>query len=208
MGREPKGTPAGGQFAKGKRKRDVSDLTGERSAFDDANPMADSMGFVEVKGREGARRFHERISELKKSNPFAAAVDVHDPDEYERCRMFLTEDGRAGFAIAEGDELVSVFSYRGKHAGDAIVSKAVEMGARRLDCYDIDGALPRLYGRHGFKPVAYVDWDDDYAPDDWDYGLFGRPRVAAMILTDADVKPVEHVPYDKAIDMARRLARR
>lgn len=111
-------------------------------------------------------------------NPFAAAVDVHTPEEYENCRMFLTDDGRAGFAIAEGDELVSVFSCPGKHAGGDVVAKAVELGARRLDCYDIHGALPRLYGSHGFKPIAYVDWDDDYAPDGWDYGTLGRPACS------------------------------
>ena len=56
------------------------------------------------------------------------------------------------------------------------VVKAVEQGARRLDCFDTgNGFLPRLYGRHGFQPVARVRWNDEYAPDDWDYGRLDAP---------------------------------
>ena len=164
-------------------------------------------GGLEVRGPEGARLFHDRIAELKRSNPFAAAVDVHSAEEYAHCRLFLTGNGRAGFALADGDMLVSVFSYRGEHAGDDIVAKAVEQGARRLDCYNIRGGLPRLYGRHGFKPVATVDWNDDYAPDGWDYGTFGRPDVMAMAVTDDTPEPVGHVDYDTAVRLAADVAR-
>lgn len=217
--RQPKGIPTGGRFAGGRRRAaDIGDLAEQDanikpSLFDgvdwkDAGPAPGrTLRFREIRGRAGARLFHDRIAELKRTSRFAAAVDVHDPDEYERCRMFLSEDGRADFALAEDDELVSVFSYKGAHAGDDIVGKAVEQGARRLDCYDIKGFLPRLYGGHGFRPVAYVDWDDDYAPDGWDYAKAGRPRVAAMALTGEDVEPVEHVGYDEAVDMAKRIAR-
>lgn len=66
-----------------------------------------------------------------------------------------------------------------------------------------------LYGSHGFKPVAYVDWNDDYAPDGWDYGTLGRPRVLAMAVTDdPPAEPAEHVGYDEAVAMARDVARR
>lgn len=215
--REPKGIPTGGRFARGSSGAgDASDLTapaedsvlGGVDAVDMGCPADGSNRFYEVKGRDGAKLFASCIGTLKDDgNPFAAAVDVHAPEEYERCRMFLTEDGKAGFAIAEGDELVSVFSRPGKHAGGDVVAKAVELGARRLDCYDIHGALPCLYGSHGFKPVAYVDWNDDYAPDGWDYGTLGRPRVLAMAVTDdPPAKPAEHVGYDEAVDMARDVA--
>ena len=59
------------------------------------------------------------------------------------------------------------------------------------------------------KPVAYVDWNDDYAPDGWDYGTLGRPRVLAMAVTDdPPAEPAEHVGYDEAVAMARDVARR
>lgn len=215
--REPKGIPTGGRFAPERSGRDdASDLTvGDHSVLEGVDvksvgcPGKYSTEFFEVRGRRGAELFRDRIAALREHNGHAGAVDVHTPEEYENCRMFLTEDGEAGFAIAEGDELASVFSYEGKHAGNAVVAKAVELGARRLDCYDIEYMLPGLYGRHGFKPIAYVDWNDDYAPDGWDYSTLGRPRVLAMAVTDdPPVEPAEHVGYDEAVVMARDVARR
>lgn len=215
--REPKGIPTGGRFAPERSGRDdASDLTvGDHSVLEGVDvksvgcPGKYSTEFFEVRGRRGAELFRDRIAALREHNGHAGAVDVHTPEEYENCRMFLTEDGEAGFAIAEGDELASVFSYEGKHAGNAVVAKAVELGARRLDCYDIEYMLPGLYGRHGFKPIAYVDWNDDYAPDGWDYSTLGCPRVLAMAVTDdPPVEPAEHVGYDEAVAMARDVARR
>lgn len=217
--REPKGLPIGGRFAKENAgDSDVSDLGWgllEGTVLEGVGaesvgcPKGFSTEFFEVKGRRGAELFRDRIAALREHNGHAGAVDVHTTEEYERCRMFLTDDGKAGFAIVEGDELVSVFSYRGKHAGDAVVAKAVELGARRLDCYDINHMLPGLYGSHGFSPIAYVDWDDDYAPDGWDYGTLGRPRVLAMAVTDdPPAEPAEHVEYDEAVAMAKDVARR
>lgn len=215
--REPKGIPTGGRFAPERSGRDdASDLTvGDHSVLEGVDvksvgcPGKYSTEFFEVRGRRGAELFRDRIAALREHNGHAGAVDVHTPEEYENCRMFLTEDGEAGFAIAEGDELASVFSYEGKHAGNAVVAKAVELGARRLDCYDIEYMLPGLYGRHGFKPIAYVDWNDDYAPDGWDYSTLGRPRVLAMAVTDdPPVEPAEHVGYDEAVALAKAAARR
>ena len=37
-------------------------------------------------------------------------------------------DGTDGFALKDGDELVSVFTYPDTHAGDAIAEKAVTQG--------------------------------------------------------------------------------
>lgn len=177
--RQPKGIPAGGEFAGGVcRANNASDLAeqdmDEPSMFDgvdwrDVGPVSGrTLRFRELRGKSGARLFRERIAELKRT---------------------------------------SVFSYKGERAGNDIVAKAVEQGARRLDCYDIHGYLPHLYGKQGFTPIAYVDWNDKYAPDGSNYENMGRPRVAAMALTDRDVAPVEHVGYDEAVDMAKHVAR-
>lgn len=78
---------------------------------------------------ENARLFHDRISALAKAgDPHAAAADTHTADEYERDELYLNEDGTAGFALRDGDELVSVFTYPDTHAGDAIAEKAVAQG--------------------------------------------------------------------------------
>ena len=167
-----------------------------------ANPLIFRLDHSE----RSAQLFYNRIADLKRNAEVSATVDVHEPEEYLDCDLYLTEDGRAGFAIKNGNELVSVFSYTGERAGDALVEKAVENGARRLDCFDIKGFLPRLYGRHGFQPVARVRWNDEYAPDDWDYGRLGRPDVVAMAVTDHAPERVEYLDYDDACGLAAELA--
>jgi hypothetical protein len=176
-------------------------------SLDGAAPSASPKLFFKLDATpENAELFRDRIAALKENNPMASAVDVHDADDYLRDDLYLDEDGRTGFAIADGDELVSVFSYKGEHGGDALVEKAVERGARRLDCYDIRGGLPSLYGRHGFRPVARVAWNDEYAPDGWNYERLGRPDVVAMAVADNAPEEPSYMDYDEAVEAARRAA--
>lgn len=100
-------------------------------------------------------------------------------------RLFVTDDGSAGVAL-KGDEIVSVYAKKDgayPRCGRALLATAVAQGGRRLDCYDT--VLPKLYAEEGFRPVARVRWNDEYAPDDWDYDTFdgynhGRPDVVFM----------------------------
>lgn len=126
--------------------------------------------------------------------------------EYLRDDLYISENGRAGFAIHDGDELVSVFSYKGEHAGHSMVQSAVGHGARRLDCYDIGGQLPNLYGAHGFKPIARVKFDKNYAKPGWNYDLLGEPDVVTMVVTDHQPTEVPYLEYDDALDLAKQKA--
>ena len=62
-----------------------------------------------------------------------------------------------------------------------------------MDAYDT--VLPKIYAEAGFEAVSRTKWDDDYAPDDWDYATYakfngGRPDVVAMVYNpDAVGKP-------------------
>ena len=94
-------------------------------------------------------------------------------------QVYLTEDTRGGFAIIEG-ELASLFSLPGAHYGELLVELAVERGAHKLSCYDCDGKLLALYGRHGFTETLRVPWDDSLARSCWNYELWGRPDYVEM----------------------------
>lgn len=158
---------------------------------------------------EAVHAFHDLLAGLKRSGRrFSCCVDVRDPDDYRDMDLYVADDGAAGYAIADGDELVSVFARPGSHLGDAVVASAVDHGARRLDCYDIHGRLPALYARHGFRPVARVTWDDDLAPDDWSYRDCGRPDVMAMAITSMPPETVERTDYGSAVARAAALAGR
>lgn len=135
--------------------------------------------------REGAPAFRNAIDSIKTGNRYAAAVHVYDAEEYANMRLFVTDDGKAGFALKD-DDVISVFvspdsEYRG--AAGSLIANAVAQGGRRLDCFDT--VLPKIYAAEGFVPVARVPWNDDYAPEGWDYATFqkhnaGRPDVVLM----------------------------
>jgi hypothetical protein len=129
--------------------------------------------------------YRQQMQKLAATNRFAASVHIYSTDEYADMRLFVTDDGRSGIAM-NGNEIVSVYSHRDSNypgSAPAMLAVAVEQGGRRLDCFDT--ALPSLYAEAGFIPVARMKWNDDYAPDGWDYQLYqrynaGRPDVVFM----------------------------
>lgn len=129
--------------------------------------------------------YRQQMEELKETNRFATSVHIYNDDEYAGMRLFVTDDGRSGIAL-KGDEIVSVFSHRDSNhprAANSMLETAINAGGRRLDCFDT--ALPEIYARSGFVPVARLKWNDDYAPEGWDYRTYapfngGRPDVVFM----------------------------
>ena len=129
--------------------------------------------------------YRQQMEQLKVSNRFASSVHVYNTGQYENMRLFVTDDGRSGIALND-DEIVSAFSHRDSKypsAAKSMLAVAVQQGGRRLDCFDT--ALPRIYSEAGFVPVARLKWNDDYAPDDWNYTVYsryngGRPDVVFM----------------------------
>jgi hypothetical protein len=104
------------------------------------NPLVEVAAFV----------FEDAFAHARESRPLIKEAT----SEFVRtagCRYFLTEDHFSGFAIRWGGELVYLHS-RVHGRGDRLVSTAIALGARRLDCFD--GYLVDLYGRHGFVEYA------------------------------------------------------
>lgn len=104
-------------------------------------------------------------------------------DQYlaEGARLFLTADGRGGFAVL-GGELASLFSLPGANYGESLVRFAIEQGASKLNCYDNGGKLLSLYSRCGFREIFRAPWNEQYAPSGWDYAAWGRPDYVEMSL--------------------------
>lgn len=142
--------------------------------------------------------YRAQMLELTDKNPYAASVYVYDEDEYRQMRLLVTDDGKAGVALM-GDEIVSAFAHKDcahPKAVQSMLSQATGRGGRRLDCFDT--VLPKLYADAGFVPVARLRWNDDYAPDGWDYDTFrrfndGRPDVVFMAY-DPDCVGGEYAP--------------
>ncbi|MBS1721407.1 MAG: hypothetical protein JSS66_00200 [Armatimonadetes bacterium] len=138
-------------------------------------------------GRAEPGDFRDRLIEAKQANPHGASVTVYEPREYEGFKTFLSANGKAGYAVTPDGDIISVFKhpdapYRG--LAQAAVWDAVRHGGNRLDAFDT--ILPHLYSESGFKVVARLPFDPDYAPEGWDYGKFGdwnggKPDVVFMI---------------------------
>ncbi len=160
--------------------------------------LAQAKGFytgaiVEIEASPaGAARFRECIEAGKASQaPYGECVYTYDAAEYEGMRLFLLPNGKAGFALKDGD-MVSVFSDRnpgveGKVA-NAIVALAVQLGATKCDCYGT--ILPGLYARFGFRAVARDQFNGEFAPESMQepghmeryYSLWGgKPDVVYMV---------------------------
>jgi len=149
-----------------------------------------------------AQQFSEAIDAAKTAQgPLGASVYVYptetnqDDTGYADMRLFLTEDGRAGFAIKDGEiegvkDIVSVFNTprtpfvegqdRGKgtvisdvlrkpvHSGFnySAIRLAVEEGGNKLDAFDT--FLPGAYSANGFTIRSRTSWNDEFAPEGWD----------------------------------------
>ncbi|MFG7180678.1 phage portal protein [Burkholderia pseudomallei] len=133
-----------------------------------------------------AQAFADAISAAKAASPNGAAVHVYSTDEYQHMQLFLTENGKGGVAVKPDGDIVSVFNTPG--SGNAGLTRsalqlAVQHGGNKLDCFDT--VLPTLYSQSGFRAVARMSWNDEYAPPGWNKEQFaafnqGKPDVVFM----------------------------
>jgi len=130
-----------------------------------------------------ATDFHGRLSEAMSASTNALSVKIYDVSEYENMQLFLTDDGKAGFALEYDGGLISVFKHPDSSidaALDVIVPAAIQAGATKLEAFD--GFLTARYKEFGFVEVLRDDWNDNYAPAGWDKSVLGTPAVVAMEL--------------------------
>lgn len=132
--------------------------------------------------------FRDLINEAKAAlGPIGAQVTAYD--DYAGKRLFLFDDGASGFAL-DGDDIISVFSIPGQApqgAAQRVLELAVAEGGRRLDAFNT--FLPKIYARAGFRAVARLGFNREFAPPGWDYDFFeqsfpqtaGEPDVMFMV---------------------------
>ena len=153
---------------------------------------------------EAAALFRDKLLAAQKSQGAAGAqVTVYDAvstpeqDGYDRYRLFLTSDGRAGFTIKPDGEIGSVFkTVPGKGSVDdlkyssvSMLHAATQMGGRWLNAFDT--YLPDEYAIAGFKPVSRIPFNREFAPNGWNYKAQkgwnnGEPDVVWMAYDDGD----------------------
>ncbi len=123
--------------------------------------------------------FKRAAAETLSKHPFA--LTEYTPAEYAKMDTHLSADKKTGYAIKDGDELVSVFNNGDKGAGSKAVQDAIENGAKRLDAFGYT-PLTDFYKQFGFKETQRLPWDDQYMPKGWDLTKQGKPDIVYMEL--------------------------
>lgn len=146
-------------------------------------------------------QFFNAITTAKANNAYGAFVHAYSKEEYEKgdMELFLLNDGQnkgmGGVAVKEDGDIVSVFKHPDCKVsgivGKYLLPKALEHGGNHLDCFNYKGGLPGMYAQMGFVPVSKVKFEDEFAPEDWNYE-HGRPDIVFMV-HDSSVEQVKHI---------------
>ncbi len=128
-----------------------------------------------------AAAFRDALQARFDADAVGKQVAVLQPEDLTDHRVFLTEDGGAGFAISPSGEIVGLFksaqSPRKGLAREAL-RQAVEAGGTHLNAFDT--ALPELYAPVGFVEVARTKFLREFAPAGWDFERMGEPDIVFM----------------------------
>ena len=92
-------------------------------------------------------------------------VDAHKPSDYIDDQLYVS-DGGSTIAITPDGDIISVCKNKSDTAtkGKDLLKKAVEMGGVKLDSYE---GNHDFYIKCGFEPVSWCEWNEKFAPDDW-----------------------------------------
>lgn len=153
--------------------------------------------------------FFRAINAAKGDNDHGAFVHAYDVEDYAHMKLFVVNAGAAGIAVKESGDIVSVFKNPDMAQKDMIekinnvlLLTALKNGGEKLDCFD--GFLPELYSRFGFRPAVKLKFNDEFAPEGWNYDRDGRPDIVFMVHNGESVEEVlrkqktkEYIPYSQ-----------
>jgi hypothetical protein len=121
---------------------------------------------VEAGDTAAITKFRDGLVATNATHKFGFAVEDKGPDFYANPETRLFTSGGAGVAVTPDGDMVSVFKQPGTEGNvRELIDMAIEAGADRLDNYDIGGFLPGFYAKHGFKQVARVKFNREFAPE-------------------------------------------
>lgn len=149
------------------------------------------MPTIEIKNQDYASEYFDAMNTAMSQHKYGAQVELKSVDDLKNLTMFRTSDG-GGFGIKPDGDIVAVFASPGSPKGGiyATMQAAIEAGGKKLDAFDT--MLPEIYETVGFRPVARVPWNDEYAPKppfaakEWDKQTFaqfnnGEPDVILFV---------------------------
>lgn len=151
----------------------------------EANNITD----LEMYEEQDKKVFAKAIKEAKAANPHGGAVDEHSIEELKTFKTFLSSNGMAGVAVKPDGDITAVFknsNYKARGAVNDLIITARENGGVKMDCYGI--GLVKKYEQCGYKAVARIPFNPEYADDPW--LLENRPDVYVLMQNTDDIATV------------------
>ena len=149
------------------------------------------------------------MSNAMSKHRLGAQVEIKNTEDLSGYNLFRTEAG-SGFAIKPDGDVVAVFASPNEPKGGsfAMLQAAVQAGGTKLDAFDT--YLPEIYEAVGFRPVARLPWNDEFAPPNWDKKAFskyskGEPDVVFFVHDPKYFGGAKDVPVVTDYDDAVRL---
>lgn len=145
----------------------------------------------------------------KGASKYGACVDVYDKyDGYKLIALYYGKEN-ATCAISPNGEIVSVTksaNFPSEKIGK-LFEVAIRNGGRWLNGFDT--VLPSIYRKYGFKTVARLAFNCEFAPSDWNYDLFrkyndGKPDIVFMKLTKEKISEINVDNYEIGEKLASR----
>ena len=101
-------------------------------------------------------------------------VDAHTKEEYNNVKLFASKGGSC-VAIKPDGDIISVCKNSNDKGtkGSDLIRYAVDNGGVKLDSY---AGNHGFYTKNGFEPVAYVTFNEEYAPPDWKKNVTGYEK--------------------------------
>jgi len=144
----------------------------------------------------------------KRASKYGACVDVYDNyDGYKLIALYYGTEN-ATCAISPDSEIVSVTksaNFPSEKIGN-LFKLAIRNGGKWLNGFDT--VLPSIYKKYGFKTVARLAFNCEFAPSNWDYDLFrkyndGKPDVVFMKFTKEKVSEIKVDNYENGEKLAK-----
>jgi hypothetical protein len=185
--------------------------------------MPEAKGAPKIAETTDTKAYSEALSEAKaelKAEGNGLDLQVSDVSQEEADqiiadggKIFMTEDGLAGAYVKKDGYMGGLFkspkaTY--KKVAKLLQQARIKVGGRFMDAYATE--LEKIYIENGFRPVARLKFNEEYAPEGWDApgsALASKPDVV-FFAYDPDGKykigDGEYMTdYDAAYEMAKNF---
>ena len=163
----------------------------------------------QVDSATNATSYNADMTSAMSGHKFGAQVEIKSAEDLLSSKLFRTESG-SGFAIKPDGDIVAVFASPNEPKGGStsMLQAAVQAGGKKLDAFDT--YLPRIYKSVGFRPIARLPWNDEFAPLGWDKSNFlefnnGEPDIIFFVHDSEYFGEAIDVPVAIDYDDAVRL---